>query len=390
MITSLLVGWSFALLCIAALAYPVFYYTYVPKQIVSVPVHLQYNAALNPYGFTYFSRDLMLETAYDVFVDLSLPRSPPNLERGNFMVALFASSQAPHNPAHSWDTPGDPYKLISGNDIIFSSRRQALIPYSDPMVSTVSRLLFMVWHIFVPTFDRVNLHIPMGKLIEFTDQLPLSILLDVQAGQTLQVYSAQVELVARLRGLRWFMYNYRFISFVVCTTLFWIAEMLSMTFAWLMLSYCLSFRRQPRPVSAAPANQNTAGAGSGSGGGAVAVDGAAGGKHDSAAVKREGEGKAGTDGIRPGSATATSPGRSTGRGSGSASAGSAHSGGLSGVRVKDEDVDDVKIKEETVDGSTLVDALKHETDVDDGDEGQGTGAYYVAEGNGLRRRPSQI
>jgi seipin len=40
--TILFVIVSLALLGIAALAYPVFYYNYVPKKLVSVPIHLQY------------------------------------------------------------------------------------------------------------------------------------------------------------------------------------------------------------------------------------------------------------------------------------------------------------------------------------------------------------
>lgn len=33
---------SLVLLCVAAAAYPIFYYRYVPTKVVSVPVHLQY------------------------------------------------------------------------------------------------------------------------------------------------------------------------------------------------------------------------------------------------------------------------------------------------------------------------------------------------------------
>jgi hypothetical protein len=40
--TVLFVAASIALLCVAALAYPIFYYNYVPKKIISVPIHLQY------------------------------------------------------------------------------------------------------------------------------------------------------------------------------------------------------------------------------------------------------------------------------------------------------------------------------------------------------------
>lgn len=40
--TFLFISTSVALLCIAALAYPIFYYSYVPKKVVSLPIHLQY------------------------------------------------------------------------------------------------------------------------------------------------------------------------------------------------------------------------------------------------------------------------------------------------------------------------------------------------------------
>lgn len=40
--TLLFISTSLALLCVAALAYPVFYYSYVPKKVVSLPIHLQY------------------------------------------------------------------------------------------------------------------------------------------------------------------------------------------------------------------------------------------------------------------------------------------------------------------------------------------------------------
>ena len=33
---------SLVLLGVAALAYPIFYYSYVPKKVVTIPIHLQY------------------------------------------------------------------------------------------------------------------------------------------------------------------------------------------------------------------------------------------------------------------------------------------------------------------------------------------------------------
>ncbi|KAK6855418.1 hypothetical protein PG990_008286 [Apiospora arundinis] len=247
--TLLFISTSAALLCIAALAYPVFYYSYVPKKVVSLPIHLQYNAGVNPYGLTSLSHDLMLDTAYDVSVHLTLPRSPPNLGHGNFMVALVATRSVLDDPAQSWGpqafaTPVDPYAdLLTAppGHVVFSSRRPALLPYEDPFVSRASRALFLFWHILVgsatSSAGRITLDLPMGELVEFRDQLPLSLLLDVQAGQNLQVYAARVELVARLTGLRWLMYNHRLISFVVCTGLFWSAEMITMAAAWAILMF---------------------------------------------------------------------------------------------------------------------------------------------------------
>ncbi|KAI0139069.1 putative adipose-regulatory protein-domain-containing protein [Hypoxylon sp. NC0597] len=235
---------SLGLLAIAALAYPIFYYNYVPKKVISIPVHLQYDSGANPYGVTSLSSNLMLEQAYDVSVELTVPRSPPNLNRGNFMVALFAMKSVPENPALSFSYAGaaeDPYAHVKDDNVVFMSRRPTLIPYTDPLVSTASRLLFLFYHILYPgPAETTTLKIPMGELVEFKDVLPLSILLDVQAGQTLQVYSATVTLVARLTGIRWAMYNHRIISFVVCTTIFWIAEMISAVMMWLLLSHFVS------------------------------------------------------------------------------------------------------------------------------------------------------
>lgn len=196
----------------------------------------------------------MLEQAYDVSVELTVPRSPVNLERGNFMVSLFAIKSVPENPAFSFSFSAatqDPYAHVREDNLVFMSRRPTLIPYEDSLVSTASRVLFLLYHILYPgVSEKATLTIPMGELVEFKNVLPLSILVDVEAGQTLQVYSATVTLVARLTGIRWAMYNHRIISFVVCTTIFWVAEMLSMGLAWFLLDSVIS-GRQPDKLGGA-------------------------------------------------------------------------------------------------------------------------------------------
>ncbi|KAI1091116.1 putative adipose-regulatory protein-domain-containing protein [Rostrohypoxylon terebratum] len=248
---ALFIAASLALLCIAALAYPVFYYNYVPKKLISIPVHLQYDSGVNPYGVISLSPNLMLEQAYDVSVELTVPRSPTNLQKGNFMIALFALKSVPDNPAFTFSfskVMEDMYTHVRENNVVFMSRRPTLIPYTDPFVSMASRFLFLFYHILYPgRGETTTLTVPMGELVEFKDVLPLSFLLDVQAGQTLQVYSATIVLVARLTGIRWAMYNHRIISFVVCTTVFWIAEMLSTGLVWLLLSSLIPSQNPEEP-----------------------------------------------------------------------------------------------------------------------------------------------
>ncbi|KAI5866383.1 putative adipose-regulatory protein-domain-containing protein [Durotheca rogersii] len=194
----------------------------------------------------------MREQAYDVSVELTVPRSPPNLEKGNFMVALFALRSQPENPAFSLSpsaaelSADDLYRHVrQPGNVAFAARRPTLIPYADPLVSTTSRVLLLLYYVLYPAAsERTTLVVPMGELVEFRNALPLSLLVDVQAGQTLQVYEARVTLVARLSGVRWAMFHHRVISFAVGTAIFWVGEMLSMLLAWLLLGRWLS---GPRP-----------------------------------------------------------------------------------------------------------------------------------------------
>jgi hypothetical protein len=50
-------------------------------------------------------------------------------------------------------------------------------------------------------------------------------LVEIQAGQSLQVYDAKVTLTAQLGGLRWFMYRWRLTAFALFTSAFWVVAM---------------------------------------------------------------------------------------------------------------------------------------------------------------------
>ncbi|KAJ9151249.1 Seipin [Pleurostoma richardsiae] len=240
---------SSVLFGLAAIAYLLFYHNYLPDQITTIPIHLQYGYEVNPYGIASLAdknfKDLQ---DYDITVTLKLPRSPPNLDRGNFMLALHLLDDASNKlvtpptaaaaAAQSTAPPIMPTSALQGKTILHSSARPAIVPYTDPLVSLASRLLFLAYHIFFPASETATLRVPMAERLQFRrgTLMPTSLLLDVQAGQALQVYSAAVTVTAQLRGLRWLMYTWRITSFLVFTTGFWLFEVVFMGLAWVVLS----------------------------------------------------------------------------------------------------------------------------------------------------------
>ncbi|KAL2133714.1 hypothetical protein VTI74DRAFT_1840 [Chaetomium olivicolor] len=254
-----------------ALSYIFVYYKYLPDLVTTVPVHLQYGVGPNPFGITSLGR-LVHNQAYDISVSLTLPRSPTNLDRGNFMVALHLLSEStasstsnsrsppplpyltPDRPFLSSDSTTPPINApdsallnlrptrlnlpsyLASRTIVLTTTRSALIPYTDPLVSLAKRLLFLPYHMLFPhRSTSVHLTVPMAEKAVFSlprrgqeqgdnavANLPGSLLLEVQAGQGIQVYEASVTLVARLRGVRWIMWRWRMACFWVVTGVVWV------------------------------------------------------------------------------------------------------------------------------------------------------------------------
>ncbi|KAF3801688.1 Septation protein imp2 [Colletotrichum gloeosporioides] len=239
---TLLVGTSLLLLPLAATASLLFFRNYLPDQVVSAPVHLQYGSGINPFGIaTIPSSSLRTQQEYDVSVTLSLPRSPANTHRGNFMVALYlldAGALSTGNSQVQPQTPPEPYGHFDGKSILFSSRRPTLVPYQDPLVSLASRVLFMVYHILFSNSQTCVLTVPMAERVQLGkgSSLPSSAYLEIQGGQSIETYDASITLTAQLRGLRWLMYHYRLSTLTAAIILFWSSEILFMAGAWLVWS----------------------------------------------------------------------------------------------------------------------------------------------------------
>jgi hypothetical protein len=172
---------------------------------------------------------------YDVSLSLSMPRSAPNVERGNFMISLhMLDSKADVELYAEAERHASLHQGFGEANVLFSSRRPALFPYVDPLVSVASRVLFLIYHLFTPGSSTNSMVIPLAERVSFSkdSRLPKSAYIEVEAGQTIQVYHAYLQLTAQLRGLRWMMVHYRISTFLALTVVFWAFEVIFMGVAW--------------------------------------------------------------------------------------------------------------------------------------------------------------
>ncbi|KAM7197372.1 putative adipose-regulatory protein (Seipin) domain containing protein [Rhypophila sp. PSN 637] len=260
------------LLVPAVMAYFTFWSRYLPDQISTVPVHMQYGYGVNPWGISSLPQGrLKNHQAYDITVSLTLPNSPANLDRGNFMIALHLLGNDDSNinqkqsqvepplspwPASSFEVGPegklsipvrrDPAYYITCKKVLVTSTRPTLLLYQDPLVSLASRIFWLPYYVFINPgkSEATTLQIPLMEQVYFGKgiTMPSDVFVEVQAGQSLQVYRASATFTAKLEGIRWFMAHHSWISFVLFTSFFWVCEMVVLAGTWGTVWLFLQFR----------------------------------------------------------------------------------------------------------------------------------------------------
>ncbi|TKA61632.1 hypothetical protein B0A55_10753 [Friedmanniomyces simplex] len=133
------------------------------------------------------------------------------------------------------------------NAILATSRRPAILLYRSPLVELAHKLTEMPWYLLNLRQESESLRINMFEGIEFPKgwrNVPASLKLEVQSARQMQIYSAKAVFRARFRGLRWAMYNHRFLSAVVFIGGFWTTEMVFAGLAWAGLAVVFMTRGQ--------------------------------------------------------------------------------------------------------------------------------------------------
>ncbi|KAH8176856.1 adipose-regulatory protein [Sarocladium implicatum] len=233
----------------AAIATALFFQNYVPDQVLTTPVHLQYGSGSNPYGVASLASPAMKPAQeYDISVTLSLPRSPPNLDRGNFMITLYLldteispqlvvdASKFALSSESAAERDWDATNFL--RMVLFHARRPALIPFVDPVVAMAKRVLFVGWYILWPeNAQTCTLTVPLAERVGGAfAKAPRAAYIEVEGGQTIQIYDLFLTMTAQLSGLRYVMFHYRLLTYSIFTFLFWVSEVFFMGGAYLVFS----------------------------------------------------------------------------------------------------------------------------------------------------------
>ncbi|KAI7226661.1 hypothetical protein KC330_g8737 [Hortaea werneckii] len=272
-LTSILIISTSTLLFIFAItAYILFYYAYVPNLTFSRTIHLQFDAVhtnqivnRHPYGAATLAPDIITDQAYDVAIELSLPRTPDNIAAGNFMLQVdmlaaaggkgTAGATTPEyitpeypfslpSPTPTTTDPSAPAAAPATPNLLASSRRSAILPYRSWPVEALYKLTELHWYLLNFRSETEVLHVPMFEGIVFpatrggskVSTLPGALRIEVQSSHRLQIYSARAVFRARFSGIRWFMFSHRFLAAGVFIAGFWVTEMVFAGVMWVAVA----------------------------------------------------------------------------------------------------------------------------------------------------------
>ena len=194
----------------------------------------------HPHGTTAFPDGALVSNQpYDISLIMHLPRTPNNIQAGNFMLDLSLLPATTSTLSSSLL----PSSIGPNNDTIAQSRRAAILKYVSPIARTAGTLTFVPLYIFGFSQESETLTVPMFEGVEFANgagNVPQAARVVIEADEKMQFYEARLRIIARLGGLRWLLYNHRIFSFLVFTVSFWGSSIISMGLVWLFLSIYLN------------------------------------------------------------------------------------------------------------------------------------------------------
>lgn len=131
--------------------------------------------------------------------------------------------------------------------VLAHSSRPTSLTYTSPLLSVAHKAAFLPLYVTNLKHETETLHVPLMEHVRFEKgwrNLPKALRLEVKSRERLQIYGCEISVRARLRGIRWWMYNHRVFSFAVGTSFFWASGMGSLLTIWGLASLLLPSARK--------------------------------------------------------------------------------------------------------------------------------------------------
>lgn len=151
----------------------------------------------HPWGTAVLDSGLVSSQPYDVHVEVELPRTPSNLDTGNFMLDLTLFSHSSTSAQTGENTTAPP---------ISRSRRPAILTYTSPLIDIASKISFMPLYVLGWKQEAERLVVRMMEGVEFSrgaHNIPETLRLELNSKEEMQVYSAKVTFRTRFTGIRY-------------------------------------------------------------------------------------------------------------------------------------------------------------------------------------------
>jgi hypothetical protein len=146
---------------------------------------------------------LVAGQAYDVAVELRMPRVARNLDAGNFMLDLRLLAGGGGGGSGGAPTPTE----RDGAPVVARERRPASLTYRSLPVEWARRAAALPLYVVGWWREEERLAVPLMEGVTFAGAgrraaLPTDARIEILTDARLQVYSAQISFRTRLRGLR--------------------------------------------------------------------------------------------------------------------------------------------------------------------------------------------
>lgn len=208
---------NIVLYVLAVLGYTVFYNTYVPYPQVTQP--------LNFAGFNTTPVSQLLSIPnhkFRVLVTLDLPRDSHNKALGNFLVGV--------NP----DPNGDQIRW-----------RQSILPYKSELLEVIDTLTFLPLYLLGFSKQSTKVRLDFGVYDPAIDTMKA---LMVYLNKPVNLESAQIDMQTEWEGMRYWMYKWRLVMWIVIPVLMWWIESLVMTGVAISVAWLFNSWTQKSPV----------------------------------------------------------------------------------------------------------------------------------------------